>query len=91
MPAIEEQPQVESKKIYNDEETENSGTFLNKKVLIALFAIIVLGGIAYFYWVTNGTFGLAKSETEDTEMVDEELQFADSLATAAADTVKKIL
>lgn len=89
VPAIEEQPQVESKKIYNDEETENSGTFLNKKVLIALFAIIVLGGIAYFYWVTNGTFGLAKSETEDTEMVDEELQFADSLATAAADTVKK--
>lgn len=79
----------EPKKASSYDEVEESGTFLNKKVLIALFAVIVLAGLGYFYWVTNGTFGFSKSEADETEQIDEELQFADSLATIAADTVKK--
>ena len=43
--------EVETPKVFEEYEDNEGGTFFNKKVLIALLAIVILGGIGYYIWV----------------------------------------
>jgi outer membrane protein OmpA-like peptidoglycan-associated protein len=74
-----------SEKYNEDEETE---TFFNKKILLVLLAVAIIGAIGYFLYANNGQFSfLAKDETP-VESLDEELLFADSVANIDKDSVK---
>lgn len=78
-------PQPVSERYVEDDE---SATFFNKKILLVLLAVAVLGGVGYYFYANNGQFSFLSKDEAPVESLDEELLFADSLANAAKDSVK---
>ncbi|MDP1816897.1 MAG: hypothetical protein Q8K92_20760 [Leadbetterella sp.] len=71
---------------YNND--SSSETFFNKKVLLGLLALALLGGILYFFWAKSGDFSFFSKEEAPVESIDEELMFADSLDRVSKDSVQ---
>ena len=71
-------------------EDDSSETFLSKKLLLILLGVVILGGLVYFYYLQNGNFSFFSKEEAPVEVMDEELQFADSLANSTANSGKVI-
>lgn len=63
-----------------------SETFFNKKILLGVAVLLLLGGIFYFLWVQNGDFSFFNKDETPVESMNEELLFADSLANLATDS-----
>jgi outer membrane protein OmpA-like peptidoglycan-associated protein len=69
----------ETEILQSTDNEESIGIFFNKKVLIGLLIVGLLAMLGYFYWVTDGTFGIKKSDDTAAETVEDELFYADSL------------
>ncbi len=78
--------------VVNDyDDNSSSETFFNKKILIGLGVLVVLGGILYYLWAQNGDFSFFSKEEAPVETMNDELMFADSLANAAKDSVSTVI
>lgn len=74
-----------SEKNYEDESSE---TFFNKKIILILSGVVLLGALLYFLFTQNGSLSFFTKEEAPVEAMDEELQFADSLANSSANPIK---
>jgi hypothetical protein len=68
----------------------SSEVFFNKKMLLGLLALVVVGGIAYYLWANNSDLSFFSKEEAPVETIDEDLLFADSLDKASKDSLKII-
>ncbi|MCP9762001.1 DUF937 domain-containing protein [Lacihabitans soyangensis] len=74
--------------VANDYEDDSSSeTFFNKKILLGLGVLVLVGGILYYLWAQNGDFSFFSKEDAPVESMNEELMFADSLANLAKDSL----
>lgn len=67
-----------------DDEQDNTGSFLNKKLILGLLIAAILGAIGYFGWLNKDKIFVSAPKSE----VDEEMQYIDSLNTAKPDSIK---
>jgi outer membrane protein OmpA-like peptidoglycan-associated protein len=87
-PNTKKNEELETPRVFVENQDNESETFFNKKVLIALVALLIIGGAAYFFWSTTGGFGSLTKEEPPVESLDQEMQFVDSLSNVAEIKVK---
>jgi outer membrane protein OmpA-like peptidoglycan-associated protein len=71
-----------------DEPTESS-TFVNKKLILALIVIGILGAVGYYLYANSDKLSFLKGDTATVESVEEDLALEDSLNKPAVTDVAK--
>jgi len=86
-PNTKNNDEVEVPKAFVEYQDNESETFFNKKVLIAILAFLIIGAGGYYFWSANDSFDSLTEEEPPVDSLVQEMQFVDSLSEVSGKTV----